>query len=196
VALTRQSAASTASAAFARPTLWLVPLTAPRRLTRATTAALLCLVGLLLVATAANAHTTLVSMSPADGSLVTVAPEQVVLTFDNVIQVVGDAVLVTDPHGASVASGAPIVLDNTVTQKLNPLTVPGRYTVSYRVVSADGHPVERALTFYYLQNTDPTATPTPTSTGGSPIVLWVVVGAAVILTLGVAVAWRKRSEAQ
>ncbi|MCX6459286.1 MAG: copper resistance protein CopC [Actinobacteria bacterium] len=170
-----------------------------RLLRRVTTAALLCLVGLLLVATAANAHTTLVSMSPADGSLVTVAPEQVVLTFDNVIQAVGDAVLVTDPNGASVTEGAPVVLDDTVTQKLTPLTVPGRYAVSYRVVSADGHPVERALSFYYLQKTDPTPSPTPTPTSssrGSPIVVWVVVGAAVILTLGVAVAWRRRSESQ
>lgn len=116
-----------------------------RHIRRATTAVLLCLSGVVLAATAANAHTSLVSMSPADGSLAMSAPVHVVLTFDNVIQAVGDAVLVTDPHGASVASGAPIVLDNTVTQKLNPLTVPGRYTVSYRVVSADGHPVELSL---------------------------------------------------
>jgi copper resistance protein C len=105
------------------------------------------LVVALAPAVPAWAHSQLISMSPADGSTVAVAPTQVVLVFNENIQDIGDALIVTGPDGARVDDGPPEILDASATEKLQPLTVRGHYAVSYRVVSADGHPVTRTLGF-------------------------------------------------
>jgi methionine-rich copper-binding protein CopC len=118
-----------------------------------------------LVAPAA-AHTALVGMTPADGSTVTTAPTQVVLTFDEAVEQVGDAVVVTAPSGARVGSGAPVVDGSLVTQQLVALTEPGRYTVAYRVVSDDGHPVTGSLGFT-LAATSVSPTPATSSSAAS-----------------------------
>jgi|GEM_PF-2873281 len=113
-----------------------------------TAAAVLLLSGVgVLAAVPAWAHAQLVAMTPADGSTVAVAPAQVVLLFDENIQPIGDAVVVTGPDGSRVDTGPVLVHDATATQRLRPLVDRGRYTVSYRVVSDDGHPVTRTLTF-------------------------------------------------
>ena len=136
-----------------------------------------------------SAHTSLVSMSPPDGSLVTVAPTSVVLTFDQNIQDVGDGVVVRDPTGANVEEGKPVVLNNTVTEKLKPITLPGRYTVDYRVTSADGHPVSKQLTFDYLErgSTPPTAADA-SSDSGSGVVIGVMVAVAALIVIAL-IAW-------
>jgi copper resistance protein C len=117
-----------------------------------------CLV--LLPAAPAWAHAQLVKMSPADGSTVQVAPTRIVLTFDENIQRIGDAVVVTGPDGSRVEAGAPTVLGATATEGLRPLVYRGRYTVTYRVVSDDGHPVTAALQFTLAAGRQ-LATPTP-----------------------------------
>jgi copper resistance protein C len=115
-------------------------------------------------ASPAWAHSQLVSMSPADGSTVSVAPTQVVLTFNENIQDIGDAVVVTGPDGKRVDDGPPVILDADATERVHPLTFRGHYTVSYRVVSADGHPVTRTLGFDLSTG----AQPPPPSPSTSP----------------------------
>jgi hypothetical protein len=46
-----------------------------------------------------------------------------------------------------VDQGTPQVLDSTVTEHLAPVVTDGAYTLAYRVVSADGHPVEKTFGF-------------------------------------------------
>jgi methionine-rich copper-binding protein CopC len=104
-------------------------------------------------------------MTPSNGSTVSSAPSQVVLTFDEAVEPVGDAVVVTAPSGAKVGSGAPVVDGAVVTQQLVPLTEQGRYTVVYRVVSDDGHPVTGSLGFTLAATGVSTAG--PASTGAS-----------------------------
>ena len=141
-----------------------------------------------------SAHATFVSMSPADGSVVATAPTEVVVTFNEPIQDIGTVLAVRAPSGASVIDGDPVVVDNTVTEKLVPLTETGTYTVAFRVTSTDGHPVSKQLTFSLGQKTAPgvvasapTSTPSGTSSGSAAtvwvVVLAVVVGLAVVLAL-------------
>ncbi len=52
----------------------------------------------------------------------------------------------TGPGGTNVVAGPPRVSGTSVTQPLIP-GGPGLYTVVYRVVSADGHPVQGSMTF-------------------------------------------------
>ena len=119
------------------------------------------------LAGSASAHSVLISMTPADGSLVMTAPTQVVLTFDENVQSLGDAISVIDPMGKQIQDGTPQVLNNTMTQTLTPITVPGHYQVLYRVVSADGHPVTKELGFNYLSAAGPTGAPAPVDSGAS-----------------------------
>jgi hypothetical protein len=55
-------------------------------------------------------------------------------------------VAVRGPGGASATAGGPTVTGTVVHQPLGPLTS-RKYTVEYRVVSQDGHPVSGALSF-------------------------------------------------
>lgn len=93
----------------------------------------------------ASAHASLVRSSPADQSSVAAAPRTVTLTFDENIRM-PSVILVTDADGASVVRGKTSVVDNIASTRVS--TGPsGDYTVAYRVVSADGHPVSGRLDF-------------------------------------------------
>lgn len=131
------------TAAVRRP----APPARPRHRLAALAAAALVLLAPVALAAPASAHDSLTGSTPADGSTVTTAPERVRLTFTDEVKDLGLTVLVKDPSGASVADGKPRIDGNAVIQPVVPLTEPGIYTVSYRVVSTDGHPVNGRFTF-------------------------------------------------
>lgn len=121
--------------------------------TRAAAAAVLLLTGLavLLGAAPAQAHDYLVSSSPAAGSTVTTAPERVTLTFDAAVLDTrngSDVLTVTGPDGKHFESACPVVRNDDVSAAVR-LGPAGTYTVRWRVVSADGHPVADSITFRY-----------------------------------------------
>lgn len=139
---------------------------AERRHTRATTVAALLLAAVVpwVVVPAASAHDALTGTTPAAGSTLTVAPTAVSLTFAESPMAQGLGVAVTGPDGSSVTSGTPVVRVNEVSQQLLPLTRSGTYTVAYRVVAADGHPVSGTVTFDLAL----TAVSSPAPTTGTP----------------------------
>jgi copper resistance protein C len=123
-----------------------------RRLVRITVWA--AILGLLLgvlsslaLAVGADAHASLRSVSPADGARLTQAPTQVVLTFDEPVSTSFVTVTVTNAAGDSVSAGRAAVTDAVVTQRLTAGLASGTYTVAFRVVSDDGHPVSDRTTF-------------------------------------------------
>jgi methionine-rich copper-binding protein CopC len=94
----------------------------------------------------ASAHDRLVSSDPADGSTVTEQPAAITLVFSDEVLATGTEVVVTT-GGAPVDVGTPTVDGDTVSV-LFPADAPaGGYDVDWRVVSADGHPVEGAVAF-------------------------------------------------
>jgi methionine-rich copper-binding protein CopC len=112
------------------------------------------LVGALLITaltmTPALAHSTLVSMTPAQDSIQTSAPTQVVLTFDENITPSGEGLTVTAPDGVRVDLGEPRASGATISVNLGPIKLNGHYVINYRVVSADGHPLEASAGFEIL----------------------------------------------
>ena len=117
------------------------------RLLAATLAtAVLALAGLVIGASPASAHNVLKSTSPADGKKVARTPSSVVLTFDEPAIALGTKLVITGPEGP-VQIGKPSLVDNTVTQDLQPGSPAGAYTVDWRVTSADGHPISGSFTF-------------------------------------------------
>ena len=171
----------------------------------------LAVLSVVVTSPTAQAHAELVGMSPAIDSVVTQAPSSVVLTFADALQDLGAAVIVTAPSGAHLESGAPVIAGNTATQRLLPLTEPGRYTVAYRVVSQDGHPVERQVGFTFAPGgTASAAAPTPsvpvpvspsagasgspsaTGSSGSGLPWWPVGAVLVVVLAGGAAVLRRR----
>ncbi len=103
---------------------------------------------LTLAAIPAQAHSELVSSSPTEGQALDGAPAQVELTFNEEISDAGLQVVAQGPQGA-VSLGTPQLAGPKVTVPW-PQTAPaGSYTLSYRVVSADGHPIDGSLAFSY-----------------------------------------------
>ncbi|MFD8863220.1 copper resistance protein CopC [Streptomyces sp. NPDC059590] len=101
------------------------------------------------VATAppAAAHTGLTGSAPDDGATVATSPARVSLSFNDPMDARYSRVAVTGASGRSVTTGAPKVDGRTVSQALTAELPAGRYTVGYRVISADGHPVSGSYTF-------------------------------------------------
>jgi copper transport protein len=125
-----------------------------RRARRALVPVLVALGMLLLgiaLAPAASAHATVVSSSPADGSRLRRAPAQVEITFDEPVGLGGIGYLhVTDQSGAAVDTGAAFHPDGAaakVAVRLRPQLGDGAYLASFRVVSADSHPVAGTIAF-------------------------------------------------
>ena len=110
------------------------------------------------VAPTAHAHNTLVSSSPEDGATLDSLPEKVVLTFNAEVLEGGNGIVVTGPDGTNYASGDVVIDGVEASIDLEPLTQPGEYTVEYRIISADGHPLSDTFTF----TVDESAIPEPT----------------------------------
>lgn len=103
------------------------------------------LVLLTLGSSPAAAHASLVRTDPADGSRITTAPGEVSLTFSE--NVGTGFVAVTAPNGAEVKTSNVRTVDQVLTADLARSDQRGRYTVAYRIVSADGHPISGEITF-------------------------------------------------
>jgi methionine-rich copper-binding protein CopC len=159
--------------------------------------AVLLLASIVAATSTASAHAVFVSMNPADGSLQTQAPTQVVVTFNEAIQSIGAAVIVHAPSGASVTDGEPTVVDATVTQRLMPLTETGTYTVAYRVTSTDGHPVSKELTFAVGSRSAsvPAGGAGPAASSSSSLPLLIAVLVSVVVLVVALVAFRRRRAA-
>ena len=96
----------------------------------------------------ALAHATLLSSSPAAGSVVAHAPRQIVLTFDQPVEPVSGGTAVVDAGGQSVLAGAPHTAPGNQRQLVIPLQPglgDGDYTVRWRIVSTDGHLISGVL---------------------------------------------------
>ncbi|GAB3427560.1 copper resistance CopC family protein [Flindersiella endophytica] len=111
----------------------------------------------------ALAHDKLVSTSPKDGVALDAAPSEIVLTYNEPVQTDFANVVVAGPGGTNIAQGKPQVVGNQVTQPVKAEAPNGTYTVSWRVVSSDGHPIDGTFT-YSIKLVVPTPTKSEAST--------------------------------
>jgi copper transport protein len=121
------------------------------------------LLGLFLVlmgpVSPAFAHAALVGSDPAADSIVPDAPNKITLTFSESIQLIPGKIQVLGPDGSRADQGDPTVDGANVTIPLRSGGGRGTYLVSYRVISADTHPVGGSITYSVgAASTPPTAT--------------------------------------
>ncbi|SHN87528.1 copper transport protein [Geodermatophilus obscurus] len=113
---------------------------------------LLALLGLWLgagVATAppAAAHAELVSTDPGEGARLEEAPARVTLTFTEGVSLGAGHTRVLNASGERVDTGSATVEGDRVVVPLRSDLPDDGYLVSYRVVSADSHPISGAFSF-------------------------------------------------
>jgi len=116
-------------------------------------------------------------------------------------------VTVTGPNGNQWQAGPPVEAGAVVSAPVRPLGPVGQYTIAYLVLSADGHPVRGAVRFTLTTPGTGTATapsisdrssiapPGAAQTGSGGAVWPWLIGAGVLLAVGVAVGLRVGSRA-
>ena len=118
-----------------------------RHLLSALLGALFFAAAVLSAAAPASAHDAAESSSPAQGATVATPPEKVSVTFNNDPLALGSQIQVKDAAGTSWAEGPVEIVDNVASQKLRAGAPAGQFTVVWRVVSSDSHPIEGTFTF-------------------------------------------------
>ncbi|MEV5829255.1 copper resistance CopC family protein [Spirillospora sp. NPDC052242] len=183
-----------------------------RRALGAALAAVLTLAAALAFAAPATAHTALTGSNPEEGSTVA-PPSEIVLTFANPVTL--PQVVVTDESDVRHETGEPRAVDTDVTQALKAPLPNGDYTVGWRAVSPDGHPISGTFEFTVegaapsspaaqeAPSAEPSAAaPAPASSpassseseGTSASWLWIGLGALVVALVVGGVAWLRRSK--
>ncbi|MFE5670997.1 copper resistance protein CopC [Agromyces sp. NPDC056523] len=183
----------------------------PRTRTLGASALLLAALGVLAgPAMPAFAHNTVIGETPDAESTVTTQPGTVALeTSDALLDAEGATAMdVIGPDGRHYANACPSV-DRAVASVPAELGPAGEYTVEWRVVSADGHPITGSFAFTWAPSdgewlvegaeqavcargaagsadASSDAEPDAAASGGPGDLLWVVGGAVVVALAGVA----------
>src|SRR5690606_6131865 len=121
----------------------------------ARSAVLGCLLGAVLAgfllaagpATPALAHATLLDSDPADGAVINTPPSEVTLTFNEPVEPVPNRVIIVAPTGERADGDEPRAEGSQLIIPVDDASETGTYLVSYRVISADSHPVAGSIMF-------------------------------------------------
>ncbi|BCJ36954.1 transport integral membrane protein [Actinocatenispora thailandica] len=138
-------------------------------------AAVVAALAVLLPAAPASAHAVLLRTDPGSGAIVQDTPTGVTLTFNEPVQLVPTDIGVVAPTGAKVGGTPALTHDGTVLRiPLSARLPKGTYLVTYRIISADSHPVAGGFSFSIGA---PSRT-APAATGGTGAAEQPVVGVA------------------
>ena len=144
------------------------------RTARQLAAVVVILVGVLALGTGiASAHANVLSSTPSDGASLPSAPKEVSVTFSEDVSAVSGGLSVLNRDGKRVDDGTSHVSNGrTLVTGITDALPDGTYVATYRVLSADGHPVSGSFIFGIGSGVvDTNARPT---SGGDR--LWEIIG--------------------
>lgn len=136
-----------------------------RLLIRLLMAVTVAVAALTALAAPSSAHAALTGTDPKAGATLDALPATVRLTFSDPLDPQFVRVRVTAPDGTAVGV-EPTVKGQSVTLSPDDGGA-GKYTVAYRVVSKDGHPVSGTLTFTVRAAAQPSASAEPSDPAGA-----------------------------
>jgi copper transport protein len=174
-----------------------------RRLRRAVLVAVAAVLAALAMVPAAGAHARLITTEPANDAVLDQSPRFVLLRFDEPIETAFGAIRVYDARARRVDSGnVERPSDEEARVALERRLGRGTYTATWRVVSADGHPVAGAFVFHVgAPGANPAGVAAQVLEGGTPasvsvlfsiaraldfLLLLAVGGGTLMLTVGLA----------
>jgi hypothetical protein len=174
------------------------PVRRRRALRRLAAGGLLAGLAVVGMATPAFAHNVLVGSQPANGAQVSTGPTRVELNFNAPVQNGPNQITVIGPSGGQWEQTVNATVDgNSVYTNVVPLGPAGKYTVGYRIISADGHPVQGETSFTLttagtgkpVSAANAVSDQTSSAPAGAPIWVWIV-GAIIVLGIGLSLAVR------
>jgi methionine-rich copper-binding protein CopC len=143
----------------------------------------------------ASAHAIRIATDPASDTSLGAGPARVSATFNEKLQTDFAAMTVVGPDANLWSTGEVQIEGAVASVELRPLGPTGKYTVNYRVTSADGHVVSGAWSFELtVAGTGSPGPPVARNDGGGGVPVWPFVAlAAVIIGVGALVAVRRRT---
>ena len=132
----------------------------------------------------AQAHSDLLSSDPGANSSVSELPNEITLTFSEPLLELGGAVganqiVATMTGNIRLENGDVKILGNQVSVALRPTSERGQVTVGYRVVSADGHPIEGGFKFWIGERVHATPLSSEAATSQDVQAPWIWIAIAV-----------------
>ena len=134
------------------------------RFPRVAITVLLTMMALTMGSSPASAHSKLVSTSPTDGSSLTSVPDQVSFTFNENLLAGSTTIAFVDDAGTVISSSPGVISGTTITSPWPAAASTGQIQVSYRVVSADSHPITGTMTVTL------SATDAPSESAATPLI--------------------------
>jgi methionine-rich copper-binding protein CopC len=126
-------------------------------------------VATLMSVSAASGHSQLVSSDPVDGSVLSAPPNQLVLTFNEALLKEAVAVAIANGAGEAVSGAVATAVGAIVTIPWPSDLPPDNYSVSYRIVSGDGHPITGSIGFSYTSaSSSPSVAPPEATPEATP----------------------------
>ncbi len=123
---------------------------------------------LILSSPTSFAHGQIVTTYPLMDSVSSPTPSQVWIEFDGELQLIEGEVVntlkVIDSTGLVVSSEEAVIEGAKISTQVSDQSVGGVFTVQYRIVSEDGHPVEGSYTFEASPGFEATEMVEPVST--------------------------------
>jgi methionine-rich copper-binding protein CopC len=162
-------------------------------------AVLSTLILLVLSSSWASAHGEIVSTFPEQYSNATPIPTEVWIQFDGNLQTLdGQAINtidVVDSTGLTVSFGDPIIDGGKISTKLSGQSAAGVFTVNYRIVSEDGHPVEGSYTFNASPNfADDAPVTTATPEEGTTLSIGAIVMIVFLVVFAIGLLVKRKNE--
>ena len=155
----------------------------------------------LLVGPSATAHDDVIDQVPAPGSQVEAGLVEIKLEFSNELLDIGSGaeIVVTAPDG-SLAPATCAALNGTLASAQTDLDQAGTYSVAWRVVSSDGHPIEGSYNFEVLNtsgyvasaNIEPCLIATSAPAPEEPANYWLLFGSLGLAAFGLFLYLRPR----
>jgi copper transport protein len=123
------------------------------------------LVVLISPASPASAHAALLQSEPPSGAVLASSPGEVVLTFSEPVRIAPQRVHLIGPDGRTVDGGNPTTQGSQLRIPMKQTTDRGTYLISFRVISADSHPISGSIPFSIGA---PSANAPSATTSGAP----------------------------
>ena len=114
---------------------------------------------LFVLAAPASAHAVLEGANPAPQADLSASPGSVTLEFSEKVDMRAEGIQVLDEHGSAIQTGRPTHPSgqSRVVRASLPKLGKGLYTVAWRAISGDSHPIQGAFTFGYRADASGTA---------------------------------------
>ncbi len=145
----------------------------------------LAALSLMLFGGIAAAHAELISVTPADGEVLDVAPAEVLLTFSEPVSLTGGSVRVLDDDAEDVSTGTSLE-NEIVTASLPDGLADGTYTVVFEIISVDSHRIGGTSVFHVGAPSSEGLTGDALDLGGDEAGWGVRAGAALLSAVGYA----------